>query len=77
MTDSSRGYSVERRIYSNELRRLLGYGTTWLRKLEKDGAIPPGRVDPGGRRKFWLESEAREITAKLNAAAVRAGGGKP
>jgi hypothetical protein len=67
---------IERRIYRREFADLLGYGPTWFRKLEKSGVIPSGRSDPGGRRKFWLESEAREIAARLNAAAVR-GGTKP
>lgn len=52
---------IERRVYRPELERLTGWRTTWIRTLEKRGKIPAGRVDEGGKRKWWPESEARAI----------------
>jgi predicted DNA-binding transcriptional regulator AlpA len=54
---------MERRVYRKELQELTGWGTTWISVLEKRGKIPPGRVDFGGRRKWWPESEVRAIVA--------------
>ncbi len=53
--------SIERRVYAAELAVLLSCSADWIYKLEKREAIPPARRDPGGRRKFWLEHEARAI----------------
>ena len=50
-----------RRVYAPELRDRLGVGETWLRRLETTGRIPPGRTDPGGKRKFWLEEEIEPV----------------
>jgi len=55
--------NFDRRVYRKELERLTGWGTTWIRTLEKSGKIPQGRVDEGGKRKWWPESEARAIVA--------------
>ena len=52
---------IDRRVYRRELEQLTGWGATWIRSLEKRGAIPRGRVDEGGKRKWWSESEARAI----------------
>lgn len=52
---------IERRVYRRELEELTGWGATWIRTLEKTGRIPAGRVDEGGKRKWWPESEARAI----------------
>lgn len=54
---------LDRRVYKPELKRILGVGETWLRSLEVAGKIPPGRTDPGGKRKFWLASEVQRIVA--------------
>jgi predicted DNA-binding transcriptional regulator AlpA len=54
---------IERRVYRKELQELTGWGSTWITQLEKKGKIPAGRVDFGGRRKWWPESEARAIVA--------------
>ena len=53
----------DRRVSAAELARLLGITRTWLRELERSGRIPAARRDPGGRRKWWLASEARAILA--------------
>ena len=50
-----------RRVYAAELRLRLGCGETWLRELEKRGQIPPGRRDPGAKRKWWPDDEAERI----------------
>jgi hypothetical protein len=55
------GSNLERRVWAPELASLLGVTPTWLRTLERNGKIPAGRRDPGGRRKWWPESEARAI----------------
>lgn len=54
---------VDRRVYTSEFKQLTGWGETWIRTLEKRGAIPRGRVDIGGRRKWWPLSEVRQIVA--------------
>ena len=54
---------IDRRVYRPELSRLTGWGVTWLRSLEKSGKIPAGRIDEGGKRKWWPESEVRAIVA--------------
>ena len=61
-----------RRVYRREFAAALGYGITWFRLLEKRGAIPPGRRDPGGKRLWWPASEVRATLDKLNASADRA-----
>ena len=55
--------TVHRRVYRKELEQRTGYGTTWIRSLEKAGKIPPGHVDLGGRRKWWTDEEADAIVA--------------
>lgn len=57
------GETTGRRVYTRELKVRTGYGDTWIRTLEKRGTIPKGRVDPGGRRKWWTEAEAQQIVA--------------
>lgn len=57
------GEIIGRRVYTRELKERTGYGETWIRTLEKRGTIPKGRVDPGGRRKWWTEGEAQQIVA--------------
>jgi hypothetical protein len=54
---------IDRRVYRRELEQLTGWGATWIREMEKRGRIPKGRVDKGGKRKWWLLSEARAIVA--------------
>jgi hypothetical protein len=54
---------VTRRVYRPELEQRTGFGTTWLRNLEKAGKIPKGRVDAGGKRKWWTDEEADAIVA--------------
>lgn len=53
--------SPRRRVYAAELKARTGWGDTWLRELEKRGRIPKGRVDPGGKRKWWTDAEADAI----------------
>jgi hypothetical protein len=62
---------LDRRVYRREFAAALGYGITWFRTLEKRGVIPAGRTDPGGKRKWWTESEARATLDKLNQPAER------
>jgi hypothetical protein len=52
-----------RRVYKPELKRRTGWGDTWIRQLEKNGKIPEGRTDPGGKRKFWFDDEADAIVS--------------
>jgi len=54
---------IDRRVYRRELEQLTGWGATWIRELEKRGKIPAGRVDQGGKRKWWPASEVRAIVA--------------
>ena len=56
-----KGEEIQRRVYRAEMQRLLGCGGTWLRVLEQKGRIPPGRVDPGGKRRWWTLDEAKRI----------------
>jgi hypothetical protein len=56
-------YSARRRVYVPELKARTGYSSEWLRQLERNGRIPKARVDPGGKRKFWLDDEADKIVA--------------
>ena len=58
---------VTRRVYHRELQTRTGWGPTWIRTLEKTGKIPPGRVDEGGKRKWWTEpkpSSPEQLTAR-------------
>jgi hypothetical protein len=59
MTSSK--HEPTRRVYARELKQRLGFSDTWLRELEKRGRIPPGRRDPGGKRKFWFDDEVDAI----------------
>jgi DNA-binding transcriptional MerR regulator len=59
--DKDKPAEPSRRVYSAELKRRMKIGSTWLRELERRGLIPPGRTDPGGRRKFWYDFEADQI----------------
>ncbi len=61
----------DRRVYRREFEALLGCGTTWFRTLCDRGDIPPGRVDPGARRLWWLASEVRSTLDALNAKSER------
>lgn len=61
-----------RRVYAREFRALLGCGSTWFRRLELRGTIPPARLDPGGTRKWWPASEVRATLARLEAESVPA-----
>lgn len=54
---------IDRRVYRAELEQLTGWGATWIRTLERDGKIPKGRTDPGGKRKWWPLSEVRAIVS--------------
>lgn len=54
---------IDRRVYRPELSQLTGWGDTWIRRLEKDGKIPKGRKDEGGKRKWWPLSEVQAIVA--------------
>jgi hypothetical protein len=62
----------DRRVYRREFAAALGYGITWFRHLEKQGTIPAGRRDPGGKREWWFASEVHATLAKLGNAAERA-----
>jgi hypothetical protein len=52
---------LTRRVYKPELMQRTGWGDTWLRQKEKQGLIPPGKTDAGGKRKWWTEEEADAI----------------
>ena len=67
--DGAHFLAVERRVYRPEFQQLLGFGLTWFRKLEQQGRIPPARVDPHGRRRFWTAAEVHAAVKKLNAQA--------
>lgn len=61
----------DRRVYRREFAGTIGVGITWFRTMEKRGAIPPGRRDPGGKRLWWPASEVRATLEKLNQSAER------
>lgn len=61
----------DRRVYRREFAQLLGCGITWFRELERRGAVPKGRRDPGGKRLWWLASEVRATIANLAGTAAR------
>lgn len=63
---------IDRRVYRREFEQVSGWGTTWIRTLEKQGKIPAGRVDEGGKRKWWPESEVRAIVAGRTVPATEA-----
>lgn len=63
--DVTLGSSIERRVYLTELRDRLGWSDTWAREQQKRGVIPVGHKDPGGRRQWYSESEARQIIENL------------
>jgi len=55
-----------RRVYVPELAARMGVTTAWIRQLEKNGAIPAGHTDVGGRRKFWPSDVAdRIVTGRI------------
>jgi len=58
--------TLPRRVYRAELCRALGFGATWFRTLQQRGTIPQGRRDPGGKREFFTEDEAKSIIERLN-----------
>lgn len=60
---------VTRRVYHRELQERTGWGPSWIRELEKAGKIPPGRVDEGGKRKWWTDVEADAIVSGQHAIA--------
>jgi len=62
--------AIERRVYRPELRKALGYGDTWYRILQRRGTIPVGHRDPGGKREWFTESEARAIVKRLTSSAT-------
>ena len=66
------GGEFDRRVYRREFAAALGFGTTWFRHLEKQGVIPAGRRDPGGKRLWWPASEVRATLRRLNSQAQRA-----
>ena len=70
MIDSLRAL---RRVYTDEFRSLLGCGLTWFRQMERNGAVPPGRTDPGAKRKWWTAAEVEAVLERLNREAVPAG----
>lgn len=57
--------TIPRRVYRRELRAALGFGATWFREQQKRGLIPKGHVDPGGKREWYTETEARAIMARF------------
>jgi hypothetical protein len=63
---------LERRVYRRELRNTLGFGETWYAVLQRRGIIPVGHRDPGGKREWFTESEARAIVERLTQAATGA-----
>lgn len=71
MNDWARTSEFDRRVYKREFAAVLGCGATWFRTLEKRGAIPPGRRDPGGKRLWWQASEVRTVLERLTAEAER------
>ncbi len=62
----------DRRVYRREFAEVLGCGNTWFRQLEKRGAIPPGKRDPGGKKVWWQASEVKATLDKLANDAERA-----
>jgi hypothetical protein len=63
--------AIERRIYRRELRTALGFGETWFREMQRRGLIARGHRDPGGKREWWKETEARAIVQRLNNLAAK------
>jgi hypothetical protein len=70
MDTHSPASEFDRRVLRREFRSALGFGDTWFRCLERNGVIPQGRVDPGGRRKWWPASVVRETIDRLTAEAT-------
>ena len=64
--------AIPRRVYRRELRAALGYGSTWFSEQQRRGISPKGHTDPGGRREWFTESEARAIVERLTVCAARA-----
>lgn len=57
---------LQRRLYRAELRAALGYGDSWFREQQRRGIIPKGHTDPGGKREWFSEAEARQIVERMN-----------
>lgn len=57
---------VRPRISAKDFRNLLRYGPTWFRTLQLRGIVPPGHVDPGGRRLWFTEAEVVATLQRLN-----------
>jgi hypothetical protein len=54
--------SMSRRIYAAELRALLGgVSDMTLRNMQKRGALPAARKDPGGKMRYWLSDELEPV----------------
>ncbi len=66
-----------RRIYRPEFADALGVSQPWFRVLEERGTIPPGRVDPNGRRRWWFEHEANAVLKQMGDAASTEKGAAP
>lgn len=62
----------DRRVSRRQFAEVLGCGITWFRVLEKKGAIPRGRRDPGGKRLWWLASEVAATLERLKSEAQEA-----
>jgi hypothetical protein len=60
----------KRRIYKPEVFAATGWAETWLRQQIANGNWPAPRVDPGGKRQFWIEDEARAALDRINQRAV-------
>ena len=60
----------EGRVYRRALRQKLGWSESWYGIQQKRGVIPVGHRDAGGRREWFLESEARAIIECLTRAAT-------
>ena len=68
--DYAMSSSIPRRVYRRELQSALGYSSTWFREQQKRGLIPKGHTDPGGKREWWPEAEARAIVESVNRSAA-------
>lgn len=50
---------------------MLGVSRTWFLVMQGRGIVPAGHVDPGGRRRWWKQSE---VAATIERIAKKTGG---
>ena len=56
---------LPRRVYRVELCGALGWSNSWFRMQQKRGVVQKGHTDPGGKREWFTEAEAKQILRQL------------